>query len=170
MGQQTVDGTTRDAAIAAWKDLAADHAEKAQKWKRAHDLRDVRLDDLVKAHDNDIGPDQRAKVSAQTAKAVAKEKKLLTEKQEAKKAVDSAWETVQQFEEDADITPLIPDPEPADATATDGARFVRKDPNSVAVERAPPTARDIDVAAMRSASEARKTRGDPKPKRARGAD
>lgn len=162
MSQQTVDGTTRDAAIAGWKDLAADHAEKAQKWKRAHDLRDVRLDDLVKAHEHSIDADQRAKVSASTAKAVAKEKKLIAEKQEAKKAVDSAWEIVQNFEEDADITPLIPDPEPAGAPGEDP---VKGRPRLTAKEAA---ATDDAFGSLKARSDAARVDGNPKPRR-RGA-
>lgn len=76
----------------------------------ARDLRDVRLDDLVKVHAHrPFDKDSAGRVSREAAKAIEAEKANLEVKQEAKKALDAAWATVRNFEGEAPIRPLIPD-------------------------------------------------------------
>lgn len=111
-GQDRLDGTTPDKAWEDYKDTAAEYAQKAQVWKDAQERRDVRLDDLVKVHAHKpFDQGAAANVSKQAAKAVQQEKDALAAKQEAKKALDAAWTTVQSFNENEPIRPLIPDDE-----------------------------------------------------------
>lgn len=112
--QSRIDG--ENAAEKAWeeyKDLAGDYAMKAQAWSDAQELRDVRLDDLVKVHNHRPMDDEAAaRVSQETARAVEACKKALEDKQAAKKALDAAWATVRDLEGEKTVRPLIPD-EPA---------------------------------------------------------
>lgn len=111
--QERIDGATRDSALHDYKELSADYAMKAQTWKDAQEARVVREDDLVKVHAHRPFDDRSAaRVAKETAKAIKKEKAALTEKQEAKKALDAAWVTVQSFLGQDAVQPMIPDEEP----------------------------------------------------------
>lgn len=110
--QSRMDGQTQEQALDKYKDLAADYQMKAQTWKDSQERRDVRLNDLVKVHRHKpFDPSSASKVSKSAAQAVEAEKRALEVKQEAKKAVDEAWGTVQSFLGTEETRPLIPDEE-----------------------------------------------------------
>lgn len=169
--QARIDGKTADDAWEEWKEKAADHAELVDLWKSAQAARDVRLDDLVKAHDHDIPGAQRADVAKQASDAVAKEKLLLTKKQEAKKALDAARDTVKSFRETKDPEPIFPDDEEDDDEEDDDEdepKPIAKKP-PLSEKRAKETDADFtgkkdgtsDVSKLKAASDARKVSGDP---------
>lgn len=110
--QARMDGQTQEQALDAYKEKAADFGMKAQNWKDAQERRDVRLNDLVKVHRHrPFDPSQASKVSKAAAQAVEAEKRALEVKQEAKKALDEAWGTVQSFLGTEEVRPLMPDEE-----------------------------------------------------------
>lgn len=111
--QARIDATSADAAWEEYKDLAGDYAKKAQTWADAQELRDVRLEDLVKVHAHrPFDNESAARVAREAAKAVQQEKDALGNKQAAKKALDAAWATVRNFEGETTVRPLIPDDDP----------------------------------------------------------
>lgn len=112
-GQDRLDGQTLDGAQGAYNKVAGDYAMKAQAWKDAQEVRLVREDDLVKVHTHkpfDTG--SAARVAKECAKSIQVEKAALVNKQEAKKSLDAAWETVRSFMgEKSPVQPLIADDE-----------------------------------------------------------
>lgn len=101
--------TSKSQAREAYKEAAADFAEKAQTWADAKELQEVRADDLVRVfHRPNDDHDEALRVARATAKAIESCKVALEEKQQAKKALDAAWAAKRSFEPDLSPEPLIP--------------------------------------------------------------
>lgn len=111
--QARVDGTTPptlEDAEATFKDRAAIAKRAEMTWKLAQQRRDVRLDDLVKAHAHKpFDRDATLRISREAAKAVEAEKSTLEAKQEAQRAAAEAWKDVEAFNEDAPVRSMMPE-------------------------------------------------------------
>ena len=118
--QEHVDTTGQERAEADYKEKAADHAKKSQRWKEAQQTLEVRQSDLVKVHAHTpFDPDAAGRIAKETARAIANEKVTLEAKQEAKKALDESWVAWRSYDPSSPTEPLIPDDEDPETTDDD---------------------------------------------------
>lgn len=110
--QVSLTGKGLTEARAEFDRRGGDHAVKAQEWRDAVQLRRVRMDDLEKVYRHrplDVGT--AADVSGELAKAIRDEKISLDAKQEAKRAVNQAWQSLRSLMGEKSAKPLIEDSE-----------------------------------------------------------